>query len=400
MKLLSQQELVDEVRAKFNKITKRLWVASPFIGDWESVRRILGREWMDNSDIDVRLITDDANINAKAYKTVEHFQRRGTVKTLKALHAKIYIVDNHAIVTSANLTGTAFFCRYEAGVLLSDSDAKYVNELYCLWWKKASDFRTDFMPRVSGKRKTAVNEEISGKKLPRIWNVPDDPGDPYAGLTSEFSDYPKYLDYYREFAKSYSRIQRVWPETPLYFETDAFLNYLFHDAPKKPSREYEKKKPLLIDATDRKKEIRRYATMFKQSKTANNRYDRRIRSERSQIIRNKLNEARIKEINMNDVEEIINCLNCQRAYLWHKAKFLGFANENLELIRKTWKTLIHGKKPLELRMSECKRTLAGMRFGKSSIQELIGFYYPKKYPLRNRNSNAGLRFFGYDVAIY
>ncbi len=399
MKVLSQQEIVDEVRARSNKITKRLWVASPFIGDCKSVRRILGKKWIDNSDVDVRLITDDANINSKAYKTIKYFQRRGTVKTLEALHAKIYIIDNYAIVTSANLTGTAFFCRYEAGVLLSDLDAKHVNELYCRWWKKASDFPTDFRPHVSGKREAIVNEETS-KKLPIIWNLLDDPGDPYAGLTSEFSDYPEYLHYYHEFAESYSGIQRVWPETPLYFETDAFLNYLFHDAPQKPSREYEKKKPRLLHPTDRKKEIRRYATMFKQSKTANNRDERRTRSERSQIVRNKLDEGVIEKINMNDVEEIINCLNCQRVYQWHKAKFLGFANENLGLIRKTWKTLIHGKKPLELRMSECKRTLAGMRFGKSSIQELIGFYYPKKYPLRNRNSNAGLRFLGYDVVIY
>jgi hypothetical protein len=36
-----------------------------------------------------------------------------------------------------------------------------------------------------------------------------------------------------------------------------------------------------------------------------------------------------------------------------------------------------------------------MRFGQSATQELPGWFDPKKYPIRNANSNAGLRFLGY-----
>jgi len=49
-------------------------------------------------------------------------------------------------------------------------------------------------------------------------------------------------------------------------------------------------------------------------------------------------------------------------------------------------------------MSECDGRLR--HFGKSSIQELVAFYRPNKFPLRNTNANAGLRFFGYDVPVY
>jgi len=78
--------------------------------------------------------------------------------------------------------------------------------------------------------------------------------------------------------------------------------------------------------------------------------------------------------------------------------FLNPMNNNLRSIRSAWKDLLHGKGLLEARMSECHRVLK--RFGRSSIQELVGFFDPNQYPLRNSNSNAGLRFLGYDVPVY
>jgi hypothetical protein len=38
--------------------------------------------------------------------------------------------------------------------------------------------------------------------------------------------------------------------------------------------------------------------------------------------------------------------------------------------------------------------------GTSSINEILGFTNPDKYPLINKNSNCGLRFFGYQVKAY
>jgi hypothetical protein len=36
-------------------------------------------------------------------------------------------------------------------------------------------------------------------------------------------------------------------------------------------------------------------------------------------------------------------------------------------------------------------------FGMSSACELIAWYYPEKYPMINRNSESGMRFFGYTI---
>jgi hypothetical protein len=49
--------------------------------------------------------------------------------------------------------------------------------------------------------------------------------------------------------------------------------------------------------------------------------------------------------------------------------------------------------PIEVRMTRCYEQLD--RFGKSAVQELLGFYDPKHYPVLNANSSAGLRFLGY-----
>jgi hypothetical protein len=48
------------------------------------------------------------------------------------------------------------------------------------------------------------------------------------------------------------------------------------------------------------------------------------------------------------------------------------------------------------RMENCKAALHG--FGRSSIQETMGYYFPNDFPQRNQNVNAELLFFGYKVS--
>jgi hypothetical protein len=48
-------------------------------------------------------------------------------------------------------------------------------------------------------------------------------------------------------------------------------------------------------------------------------------------------------------------------------------------------------------METCKADLHG--FGRSAIQETMGYYFPKEFPLRNQNVDSGLRFFGYNVPV-
>src|SRR5512134_1631562 len=116
MYILFGEKLAQTVRAVMDKATRRTWVAAPFVGPWGSgIRRVLGVSWRTAAK-DVRLLTDVEGGRASR-KTLELFSGLGAVRSLTGLHAKLFIADDDAILTSANLSQMAFERRYEVGVL-------------------------------------------------------------------------------------------------------------------------------------------------------------------------------------------------------------------------------------------------------------------------------------------
>lgn len=402
MKLETGTHLVNKLRSLSDAIQKRLWIASPFIGNWTAVRKILGRKWIDDASVEVRLITDTSDSSNFNYETIKWFHDRGKIKHIRGLHAKIYIIDDCAVITSANLTNTAFSKRYEIGIFLSEVEAKSVIELYNKWWVNiAEETAPDWPFKISHRSSTLEKEEISGEGLPELWELPPDPGQPSDKLASKFLDYESFLRAYRNFANLYMKeVQRIWPNAPFYFETDAFLNYLFHHAPGTPTRQYRKKKPRALSKNERINEINRHASLFKKWTSAGSDgvESSRWREESSKIIRKLLSKENILEINRDGIKQVIDQLNCMNSMPLAKSMFLNPNNNELTKIRTTWKNLLYGEGHLQARMSNCKNTLK--YFGRSSIHEILGFFNPDEYPLRNTNSSAGLRFFGYDVSVY
>jgi hypothetical protein len=395
--------LVNKLRSLCDCVQKRLWIASPFIGNWTAVRKILGRRWVDDGNVVVRLITDISEISNFNYKTIKCFHERGEIKSIKGLHAKIYIIDDWALLTSANLTNTAFSKRYEIGVFLFGEEAKSLINIYNEWWENVvEDIPLDWVSKLSHQRKIInEKEEVSGKGLPVLWKLPPDPGDPYYKFAARFLDYDSFLSSYHKFAEIYVKnAQRIWPDAPLYFETDSFLNYLFHHAPGTPTRQYKKKEPRRLSEKERKREIIKYFRLFKKwvSEGSEGIEKTRWREESSKEIRKLLSKENILKINRDDIKKVVDQLNCMNSVPLAKSMFLNPKNNKVEKIRDAWTSLLHGDKPRPARMNYCKNTLK--YFGRSSIHEILGYFEPDKYPLRNTNSNAGLRFFGYDVSAY
>lgn len=84
---LKVSELTKDLRSLADSVERRLWVASPYIGSWKAVRKILGSAWQ---KVDVRLLTDkDSGILAQ--DTIEQFAAHRPVRSLEGLHAKLYI---------------------------------------------------------------------------------------------------------------------------------------------------------------------------------------------------------------------------------------------------------------------------------------------------------------------
>ena len=177
MKILTGQNLIDTLRKLCDNVDHRLWVASPYIGSLNSVKKILGGKWLKESKVSVRLITDVQELTKLSKETICTFENRGMVKSLRGLHAKIYIIDDNVLLTSANLTATAFSKRYEVGCLFNTARAKNVTSIYEGWWKDGAE-KLPFRWWSNLKDKDNSNEsseDKEGKILPPLWNLPKSP---------------------------------------------------------------------------------------------------------------------------------------------------------------------------------------------------------------------------------
>ena len=398
MTVLFEQSLVNEIRKLSNSATKRIWIASPYIGDIGSIQQIVGNKWLNKSNLSVRLLTDIEESMQLSYDTLEAFYKAGKVKSLRGLHAKIYIFDEKVVVTSANLTKTAFTKRYEMGVLIEGDEAKDAINKYEDWWEKSESITLDKLLELKNNNAGLATDGSGNCKdnLRSLWKLPASPkpANNKSGLGG-LKDFEYFMACYEDLAKIYqSSIEnRLAPKMPLYLEVDGLLDYLFH----------EDEKPSLIGITaprnlsnqEKITEIKKYAQKYQKWAKENN-DDILWRLDRSILVQKLLNPENIMQLKRTEVRKVLDCLNCMNSRKGNKTKFLSKRN-TLKKIRNNWSNLLHGEEDLKTRMVDCKNNLFG--FGDSSVQELIAFYRPEKYPIRNGNSNAGLRFFGYDVSI-
>lgn len=379
---LKVSELTKDLRSLADSVERRLWVASPYIGSWKAVRKLLGSAWQ---KVDVRLLTDkDSGILAQ--DTIEQFAAHRPVRSLEGLHAKLYIIDDSVLLTSANLTETAFTRRYEVGLVLKGQQAQGLVAVFEGLWGCAAEVDIEQFSFTKSQNGN-IDEPHRGGKLPKLYDLPAAP-EAAPKDAGAFADYPHFLEVYRRFADDYlSCGARDLPGQPLYLETDKLLNFLFHEDTDKPSREYKEKRYRALSDNGRISEIRKYRARYRKSGLKGGDH-----SATAKLIQQYLTPAKVLLLTKGEVEAVAESLNCfgNRLAL---SRFLK--GNNLDTTRKSWSDLIHGSGEVKFRMNNCSSSLFG--FGKSAIQETLGYYDPGKYPLRNANTNAGLRFLGYNV---
>ncbi|MEE7626630.1 phospholipase D family protein [Methylobacter sp. Wu8] len=400
MKILYEQLLVNELRKLMDASKERIWIASPYIGGICAISRILGNRWQTAPEISIRLLTDVYECSQISFETLEAFYKSGSIQTLRGLHAKIYIIDDSAIITSANLTEAAFSRRYEMGVLLQGQEAKEAIAQFDLWWKKKStSVSLKMIKKIESKCAPESTEPRDGSGLDTLWDLPPQKKDK---LTSsgqgKLQDFDYFVACYKDLSDIYSSYQRILPSIPIFLEIDGLLDYLFHED-SQPSNKYARTEgnTILPPRTIKNIEAEIFRCAKKYKKWVDAGKDISWRWDRSQIIQNSLSPKAVLQIDWNGLRKIADCLNCMNSRPGNKEGFLNPENNNLDNIRRNLYMLLHGEDDIKIRMVKCKKALK--YFGDSSVQELVGFYSPEKYPLRNGNSNAGLRYFGYDVSI-
>lgn len=378
--ILSEQQLVDTLHEHCEKAKFRIWIASPFIGSLKEFLQILGGNWM-RANIDFRILTDvDAGfIREDTFKEV-NASTNSQIKTLLSLHAKIYIIDDWCMLSSANLTGTAFSRRYEIGCECTNIND--VESLYLKWWNLAT-----LVSSIDNKK---IHNEIidyqDGKSFSKKCKLPR--------YTTHKTD--KFLvkcDKFIEFAKYYERTtgrnkQMISDGFTLYQEVDYFFNYLYHIAPNKPSNSYKNKPARNLSDKQKRKEVLKYFKQMPYDKTSEH-----FRIERSTFIQESLNSKNINSLTMKDIKEILECFHCLSSYPINRTRIVN--NNKINDIKKAWDTLLNTGTINSEKIEDVKKSINF--FGDSCASELIAWYMPDKYPMMNLNSESGMRFFGIQI---
>jgi phosphatidylserine/phosphatidylglycerophosphate/cardiolipin synthase-like enzyme len=398
MKVFHGQQLVKELRNLSDNVSKRLWIAVPYIGSPLSIRKILGKKWYDTPSVSVKLLTDSTDLTCIDSETIKLFHGRDEIKSLKGLHAKLYIIDDKCLLTSANLTNTAFTKRHEIGVLMEGSDANNAINTFLKWWKIADNFKLEELNRISKKKSRSNEESNFGFSLPHLYDLPTDPGAFIKNLQPKFINFNRLIADYNEFSQKYSSFQRLWPSKPINLEVDGFFNYLYHNAPGRPSYDFSDKKARQLSQSSQSAEIKRWALQYKKWNTENRKIeyvdDIDWRIENSSKIKKLLSPKNIMNLNKAGVIKALKCTNsiCSQ----QRNLSMIFEKNDIKNIKAALNELVNGTVQLPERLNRCNQI---KNLGIGTMSEIIGLTYPEKYPMLNNNSKSGLRFFGYNIGV-
>lgn len=395
LKMLFGDNLVIALREMAENAQKRFWAYTPYLGAWDGVKRIIGDNWQLKGAVQVRLLTDIRNRGWIDPITFQAFRKRGDVATLPGLHAKIYVSDDTIMITSANLTQTAFQKRYEAGIVrkCTIADENYIN----LLWENSLNIPQSWKP-IKAKRPSDKDEQ-GGSGLGKMWNLPASPrgtGDKtYENSLSAFSNFRNiYL----------ANVKRGWPKTPAYFEIDGFLNYLFHEHDGTPSEKYKNGGFAKLSEKERIERLKKYHKPFNAWLKTYNKSDSFVdyaghREIQHKRVRRLLSPKRVVTASWQDIETAFAEVWALQGNPLNRAKFFNRGNQtnnSLRTVRDAIGYLFNDSNgSISSRFRYCQENLVGL--GSGAIGELIGYYYPDQFPLANNNSLSGLRFFGYEV---
>ena len=380
MQILTEQQQIDVLRNKCENAQTRIWIASPYIGSLKDVQKIIGGKWLLPS-VDCKILTDIDSGFIRQDTFDEFVNNQIEIRSLDSLHAKIYIIDDWCLVTSANLTGTAFLCRYEMGI--ASNKILEVEKTFQRWWNMATPVKT-----LSNKPPKALLEYQDGHTFKKKFKA-----QPYK--SGKQDKYDAICEKYHEFAELYEKItgrnkRMVADGYTLLQEVDYLFNFLYHDHPQIPSNGQKVVRHLTIP--QREKAIKKY---FKDMCNYYIKDPQYWRLERTKLIQDTLSPSAIQKMGWDEAKKVIYCLHCLNSYPINRTKFLNPQNNNIDDIKDCWQRLLHTGKIDSDKIKYVTDKLNN--FGLSSIYELIGWYYPEKYPLMNGNSDCGMRFFGYKI---
>ena len=395
MKILTEQILVDTIRKLANNVKERLWVAVPYLGTYETVQQILGSSWLTKHKISFKLLIDVNELNSISASSIMLLKKRGLVRSLIGLHAKIYVIDNNCIIGSANLTKTSFTKRYEAAIVLSPHESNKAIALFETFWQKGKKI-SDAELQILDKNKSPKEDEGINKELVTISKLHQTTFVNEKTLGKKYLSYNSIVEQFKDLTEKYQDAtqERVWNNVPIYYEVDSFLDYLFADAPGKPSHQYKYLKGRELSTKQQREVLKRYAKKFKEHVKKRDIKPSNYKKATS-IFKKNLSVNNYRRLKWDDIKIMLRHTMSGSSQPINIHKATNPKNNDLRLVRNLLYNLVKGNEPLEWRMYECDKQIFGI--SSALMNEILHFYNPNVYPLINLRSCSGLRFLGYRI---
>jgi hypothetical protein len=395
MKVLSTQDLVDTVRELAEKAEKRLWIAVPYIGTYQTVQEILGSSWLKKHKISFKLLTDVNELNRVSASSIMSLKKRGLILSLAGLHAKIYVIDDNCIIGSANLTRTSFTKRYEGAILLSPNESHKAISLFESFWGKGKSISDAELIQIQKGKGGPQEDEGIYNGLATLSKLHQTSLFKEEDLGKQYLSYTSIVEQFKDFAKKYQNAigKRLWQSVPIYYEVDCFLDYLFAHAAGKPSHPYKYLKGRNLTVKQQINILQIQINLFKEYIEEKNIKPKNYR-DATVIFKRNLSKKNYNKLSWAEIKRMLWHTNSGSSQPINISKITNPNNNNLSTVRTLLYQLVNSDEQLESRMHECSKIFG---IGKSLMNETLHFYNPTLYPLINLRSCSGLRYFGYQI---
>ncbi|MBL0938504.1 MAG: hypothetical protein IBJ03_06405 [Gemmatimonadaceae bacterium] len=409
----------DFVRSAFERFSARpqnVLVAVAFLTDPDPLLRLVERG--SRLRVIVRLGYPTRPSALRKLLHVEGVQLRATSKS--TFHPKLYIFPRDgALVGSSNMTQAALNGNQEVNVLIPSGDPLFpeLTAVFDEYWTQVEPLDEEkiaayqsFLDRFKAARKELEAMDALCEQLisARIDNI--DRGRREGTRADLFIE--EYRAEYQSFVSAFQTVRRVYgasgqrkhPEAtlPLRIEVDAFLGWI-------RSRYTEGQSYLaepLLAGDELEGKIR---TAMKDWFSESYSHIDDVAARRYPLLEKTFGSA--DRLQRATFDQIIEALSCETSFYdrlryykgGHQKHIAVFREANsLEHVRHVLGYLLFGRDDPVIRMYRCIHD-SGYRlreFGRSAVQELLGWMNSEEIPICNSRTLRSLRWLGFDVTLY
>ncbi|WP_255562090.1 phospholipase D family protein [Rahnella sp. PD12R] len=391
-----------------------LFIASAFFTESDVVDELLARGCHLRIVVRLGFPTSPAALE----KLLNHNKVEARFFTNNSFHPKLYIFgDKTILLGSANLTRSAILSNQEVMVGLDSEDHRFaeLQELFAEYWDEAEVLTKDAIKKYRSiySKFSKINRELSEMENTVTEMMGDvnfsniNRGKKKSTIKSIFLD--TYQKSYQEAVTAFRRIEDVYKNhnrkveselIPLRLEIDSFFSFVRDFYAKQDTWKHQ---PL---GWNEKQKYRAENLIDEWLTTKWEHFEERIVPINYPLIKRVLgSKESIKLASMGDIVDAFCVLHSfHDRFRFYKGGletlktfFIDYNEE--EQVKNTLTYLLYGTKDTVVRMADCiyDSDYKLNHFGKSNIQELIGWINKEELPVINGRTTKVLRYFGNQV---